>query len=156
MLLISFDKHVYHPVNWLTLLHPPLLHWPFYQVLYTLIPLSIDRLLVLYSILLLPDVISVMLLIRCVSSCMLPLRTIGRLLNIFYGIFRLWHLMVYMLLEGLPYPSMALLMYIGLVVLTIRNILVVIWYISRILLSLGNLESNVLLLDPPHKPNTRL
>jgi hypothetical protein len=64
--------------------------------------------------------------------------------------------MVYMLLEGLPCPFMALLMQIGLVVLRIRNLLVVIWYIAVILMSLKNLESNVLLLDPPQKPNTRL
>jgi hypothetical protein len=63
--------------------------------------------------------------------------------------------MVYMLLEDLLYPSMALLMQIGLVVLMIGNLLVVIWYISGILLSLGNLENNVLLLDPPQKPNIR-
>jgi hypothetical protein len=86
---------------------------------------------------------------------MLPLRTTGRLLNIFYGIFRLQHLMDYMLLEDLLYPSMALLMQIGLTVLMIGNLLVVIWYISRILVSLGNLENNVLLLDPPQKPNIR-
>jgi hypothetical protein len=86
---------------------------------------------------------------------MLPLRTTGRLLNVFYGIFRLQHLMVYMLLEDLLYPSMALLMQIGLTVLMIGNLLVVIWYISRILVSLGNLENNVLLLDPPQKPNIR-
>jgi hypothetical protein len=86
---------------------------------------------------------------------MLPLRTTGRLLNVFYGIFRLQHLMVYMLLEDLLYPSMALLMQIGLAVLMIKNLLVVIWYISGILLSLGNLENNVLLLDPPQKPNIR-
>jgi hypothetical protein len=86
---------------------------------------------------------------------MLPLRTTGRLLNIFYDIFRLQHLMVYMLLEDLLYPSMALLMQIGLTVLMIGNLLVVIWYISGILLSLGNLENNILLLDPPQKPNIR-
>ena len=149
MLLISFDEQVCHPVNRLTLIHPILLRWLSCQVLRTLIPLSIDRLAVLYSILLLLNLISVMLPIRCVSSCTLPLRTTRWLLNIFYGIFRLWHLMVYMLLEGLPCPFMALLMQIGLVVLRIRNLLVVIWYIAVILMSLKNLESNVLLLDPP-------
>jgi hypothetical protein len=50
---------------------------------------------------------------------------------------------------------MALLMQIGLAVLMIGNLLVVIWYISGILLSLGNLENNILLLDPPQKPNIR-
>jgi len=89
---------------------------------------------------------------------MLLLRTIGRLLNVFYSIFRLQNLMVYMLLEDLLYllyPCMALLMQIGLAVLMIGNLLVVIWYISGILPSLGNLENNVLLLDPPQKLNIR-
>jgi hypothetical protein len=63
--------------------------------------------------------------------------------------------MVYMLLEDLPYPFMALLMQIGLAVLMIGNLLVVIWYFSRILLSLENLENNIILLDPPQKSNTR-
>jgi hypothetical protein len=64
--------------------------------------------------------------------------------------------MVYMLLEGLACPSMDLLMQIRLVVLTIKYLLVFIWCISVILLSIGNLGTNILLLDPLQKWNTRL
>jgi len=152
MLLISWVMLVCHPASLLIhrFLPPRVASW---LVSHSQTPLVFEKLLMLFSISHLLDQTYVMLSIRFVNLCMLLLRVIRRLSNIYYYTWKVRLPSVFTLLVVPHYPFMVLLMLIRRGVLMIGSLRVATLSFSAPLSFHGNLASNTLLLTPPLKQN---
>jgi len=146
MLLISWVMLVCHPASLLIhqFLPPRVASW---LMSHSRTPLIFDKLLMLFSISHLLDQTYVMLSIRFLNLCMLLLRVIRWLSNIYYDTWKVRLLLVFTLLV------VVLQMLIGQGVSMIGSLQVATLSFSTPLSFHGNLASNALLLTPPLKQN---